>query len=127
MKQILLAICGCMMAMMPVHAQTMADVLRTMPDSVLPLLTRNDRLDLVDEWQGGVKAEVKNRLGGMVRLTDLSDSKASMQLSAVSSVTFEIVEHPDWHKKAVRMVHTCTTDGLTNRYERWFTLDWCSE
>ena len=125
--KVLLTVCLSAMTFLPMQAQTMAEVLRTMPDSILPLLTKNDRLDLVDEWQGGVKAEVKNRLGGMVQLTELTDSTACLQMSAVSSVTLEIVERPDSHEKAIRMVHTCTVDGLTNRYERWFTMDWRSK
>ena len=55
MKHLIMTLYVCAMMSMTTYAQTMADVLRTMPDSILPLLTQNDRLDLVDEWQGGVK------------------------------------------------------------------------
>ncbi len=119
MKQILLAICGCMMAMLPVHAQTMADVLRTMPDSIFPLLTRNDRLDLVDEWQGGVKAEVRNRLGGMVQLTELTTSSAKLQMSSVSYVVMELKDEG----RVLSVVSYCETDGIVDRRERLYPLD----
>ena len=104
------------------HCQSMADVLRTMPDSVMPLLTLNDRLDLVDEWQAGVKAEVKNRLGGMVTLTELSDTKAVLQTSSLSTVTLELTTMPDGTTKAVRRQRTCTVDGQTDTSERLFPL-----
>lgn len=105
------------------HCQSMADVLRTMPDSVMPLLTLNDRLDLVDEWQAGVKAEVKNRLGGMVTLTELSDTKAVLQTSSLSTVTLELTTMPDGTTKAVRRQRTCTVDGQTDTSERLFPLN----
>lgn len=101
----------------------MADVLRTMPDSVMPLLTLNDRLDLVDEWQAGVKAEVKNRLGGMVTMTELSDTKAVLQTSSLSTVTLELTTMPDGTTKAVRRQRTCTVDGQTDTSERLFPLN----
>ncbi len=105
------------------HCQSMADVLRTMPDSVMPLLTLNDRLDLVDEWQAGVKAEVKNRLGGMVTLTELSDTKAVLQTSSLSTVTLELTTMPDGTTKAVRRQRTCTVDGQKDTSERLFPLN----
>ena len=35
-----------------------------MPDSVIPTLTRSERLDFLDYMDSGMKAVVKNRLGG---------------------------------------------------------------
>lgn len=106
-----------------VHCQTMADVLRTLPDTILPLLTKNDRLDLVDEWQAGVKAEVRNRLGGMVELKELTDTKATLQTSSLSTVTLELVDLPDGKGKAVSRTHTCTLDGRTDSVEEVFMLN----
>lgn len=118
--KMILTICLSVMAVMPMHAQTMADVLRTMPDSILPLLTQNDRLDLVDEWQGGVKAEVKNRLGGMVQLTELTTSSARLQMSSVSYVVLELRDEG----RVIAVVSYCENDGVAVSYERRYSQDW---
>ena len=47
------------------------DVFEQMPDSVLCLLTHNNRLDLIDFAESNMEAKVKNSLGGMARLRKL--------------------------------------------------------
>ena len=97
----------------------MADVLRTMPDSILPLLTKNDRLDLVDEWQSGVKAEVRNRLGGMVQLTELTTSSAKLQMSSMSDVVLELKDED----KVISVVSRCKIDDMEVSHERRYSLE----
>ena len=41
---------------------TMAEVFKQMPDSLMPYITHNDRLDMIDYLDAGMKAEVTNRL-----------------------------------------------------------------
>jgi DNA primase len=55
-------------------AQNMRELVRTMPDSILTLLTRNDRLDFIDYLDSNMKAEVTNKTprsekNGIVELT----------------------------------------------------------
>ena len=45
------------------------DAFRQMPDSVMPTLTQNNRLDCLDFLDAGMKAEVRNRLGGTSVMT----------------------------------------------------------
>ena len=40
------------------------DVFKQMPDSLMPYLSQNNRLDFIDFLDANMKAEVKNRLGG---------------------------------------------------------------
>ena len=58
------------------------DVFRQMPDSLLPTLTQNNRLDFLDFLDAGMKAEVKNRLGGTSVMTVLTSDSLSLQVSA---------------------------------------------
>ena len=117
----------CAMSSMTTYAQTMADVLRTMPDTIIPLLTHNDRLDLVDEWEGGVKAEARNRLGGLVVLTHMDDTSAHLKMSELSELTIELRNEGTDNEKYVRLIHSCTVDGITDQRERRFTLYWQSK
>ena len=55
-----------------------------MPDSLLPLLTRNDRLDLLDYHKAGMEARVTNLMGGTTTLLERNDTTICLQLTAVS-------------------------------------------
>ena len=57
-----------------------------MPDSVIPYLTRNNRLDFIDFMDSGMKAEVTNELGGKSQMTALADDALTVQLNEVVKV-----------------------------------------
>lgn len=63
-------------------AQTkVRDLLQTMPDSLAPTLTQNNRLDCIDFKEAGMKAEVRNALGGKSELLTLTSDFADIKLS----------------------------------------------
>lgn len=62
-----------------------------MPDSLLPLLTRNDRLDLLDYHKAGMEARVTNLMGGTTTLLERNDTTICLQLTAVSRWRITIV------------------------------------
>lgn len=64
-----------------------AQVFRAMPDSVMPYLTENNRLDMIDFMQAGMRAEVTNKLGGKSVMTFLSADSLSIDMSAVMVVS----------------------------------------
>lgn len=76
---------------------TMAEVWKAMPDSLLPYLTHNDRLDMVDYIDAKMKAEVTNRMDGKSTLDTLSTDYLHLTLN--EAVTVEMGLLP--------------TDGLT--------------
>lgn len=63
------------------QAQTMKEIFSELPDSVLPTLTRNDRLDCIDFIENNLTNEVNNALDGKTRLTALTDNLAKVQVS----------------------------------------------
>lgn len=69
-------------------AQNMREVLQSMPDSILPMFTRNDRLDFIDFVDNSMKAEVKTRFGDVAEMTVLAEDFCHIKTSEVSS--FEI-------------------------------------
>ena len=71
----------------PAAAQTtLRDVFRAMPDSLMPYLTQNNRLDLIDFFESGMKAEVTNELDGKSQLTAMTADSLSLQLSSALRV-----------------------------------------
>ena len=57
------------------------DVFVSMPDSLLPTLSHNQKLDLVDYMESGLKAEVKNRFEGLSELLSLTADSLSLRVS----------------------------------------------
>lgn len=82
MKKILLL--GFLMSSLlsPCEAQLkMRDIFLQMPDSLLPYLTENNKLDFVDFMDSGMKAVVTNELGGKSEMIALRDSFLYIELN----------------------------------------------
>jgi hypothetical protein len=77
------------------------EVFKQMPDSLLPYISENNRLDFIDFLDSNMKAEVKNMLGGTSEMTSLTDSSLHIRLSEASQVDMFLV-HPK------QMVDSCT-------------------
>ena len=76
----------------PIGAQTMRDVIKQMPDSIVPYLKQNARLDFIDFIDSGMKAEVSNELGGKSQLTELTDDYASFTLNTASQIQLRLLD-----------------------------------
>lgn len=60
---------------------TVRKAFAAMPDSVVPYLTANNRLDLIDFFDSNMKAEVTNTLDGKTELTALTADSLSLRLN----------------------------------------------
>lgn len=77
----------------PVFSQLkMRDVLAEMPDSILPLLTKNNRLDCIDFIENNMTARVKNRYDQDSELKRLTEDYMQMQITAHSSVEMKLIQ-----------------------------------
>jgi hypothetical protein len=99
----------------------MSDVLKTMPDSLCPYLSVNNRLDLVDFNEAGMKAQVTNAFDRKSELLQLTDRYASLRLSVASQVDLWLLPTAD--QPVLCMV---TTYGTTLRESclSFFTAQW---
>lgn len=91
-----------------------ADVFKAMPDSLMPYLSANSRLDMVDFMEAGMRAEVTNLLEGDSEMTMLTDDSLSIRLSGSLSVDMQltaVTEPVDSNMYVVRMVRTYTING----------------
>ena len=70
----------------------MRDVIKQMPDSLVPYLKQNARLDFIDFVDSGMKAEVSNDLGGKSQLTELTDDFASFTLNSASQIQLRLLD-----------------------------------
>ena len=67
---------------LPLNAQTrIRDIYAEAPDSVFPLLTKNNRLDQIDFRENNMQAVVKNKFDGHSELLVLNEHYLKLQLS----------------------------------------------
>ena len=66
-----------------------------MPDSVMPLLTKNNRLDFIDFVDSGMDAVVTNRLEGKSRMNMLSDDYLHIEYTQTCDVAMKLLPVAD--------------------------------
>lgn len=73
------------------HAQKMSEVFAAAPHDVLPLMTKNNRLDCVDFIENNMEARVKDKFDNDVVLEEMTDDYLRLATSEVSSMEMKLV------------------------------------
>lgn len=102
-------------------AQNMRETVRTMPDSILPLLTKNDRLDFIDYLDSNMKAEVTNKMGGKSEMTKITANYAHIKMTESSDVAFKLLPYDG--DSIICMVHTLISTASESRLN-FYTRNW---
>ena len=71
---------------------SMASLFREIPDSLMPYLSKNNRLDMLDFRDAQMKAEVTNLFDGKSEMTALTDDSLSIRMSEVLQVSMKLEE-----------------------------------
>jgi len=102
---------------------TMSGVLKAMPDSLLPYLTTNNRLDCIDFKEAGMKAEVRNQFDGKTEMLALTERYSSFQLSAAAKTDLLLLD-----AGSGQVVCVVTTYGAQLREScvEFYTPEWQS-
>ena len=69
----------------------MRDVFAAMPDSMLPMVTKNNRLDCIDFIENAMEARVRNVLGDYVTLEALTADYARFRTSASAVMEMKLL------------------------------------
>lgn len=79
-------------AMTTLQAQTLtaSDVFKQMPDSILPYLSKNSRLDMLDFMDSHMKARVQNKFDGHSEMLSLADDSLTIQMSSAMRWTLRL-------------------------------------
>jgi len=105
---------------------TIRDVLKAMPDSVVPYLTENNRLDMIDFMDTHMDAVVTNALGGKSQLLALTDQYASIRLSESSEVAMRLLDVSapvDSAQQVLCLVRTYGSD-IRESTVAFYSLSW---
>ena len=98
-------------------ALTLLSLFFSAPLSVIPLLDRGQRMDMVDLYEAGQSSQVGNRYGGVSELSVLTDSLLEIRLTEVSSLELRLL--PD---TTLSIRHTVvTSDSVVHTQIRHFT------
>ncbi len=104
------------------------DVFKQMPNSVLPTLSENNRLDMLDFMDSKMKAEVTNRLGGKSEMTVLTDTTLTIRMSEALQVEMLLLKPEDAagaDSQVICLIETFGRDSLSlDSQVRFFTPSW---
>ena len=107
---------------------TLRSLFKEMPDSVIPYLTRTNRLDFIDFMDSNMKAEVTNELGGKSQMTALSDDSLTIRLNdacTVSMFLLPVTEPADSSLQVIVMVRSfCLESKATENDIAYYTVRW---
>ena len=104
------------------------DIFRQMPDSLMPYLSQNNRLDFIDFLDSNMKAEVRNALGGTSEMTTLADDSLSIRMSEslkTDLLLLPLAQAVDSMTHVVAMVETFLVDSIYGDTRvSFFTPQW---
>lgn len=119
------------LSVLPSSAHTMKEVFSEMPDSILPYIIKNRRLDCIDFIENNMKAEVENELNGKSELLSLTDSTLEMRLSSISTLRMRLFSLPitDATTHVTADIECILFEKIIDTPEkqsfpRLFTIDW---
>ena len=93
MKRVLSYVACLCLAVLSALAQDtkMRDVFAQMPDSIFPLITKNNRLDCIDFRESNMPAMVKNLMDEPIELTVLTEDYLKLTMSKVSTAEMKLL------------------------------------
>ena len=128
MRKWLLSLLVCIASVSSAQEPTLRDVFRQMPDSLMPTLSGNNRLDFIDFLDSNMKAVVRNQLGGMSEMTILTDDSLSIRVSEalrVDMLLLKLDEPMDTIQQVVVFAESFLTDSVYGETTvKFYTLDW---
>ena len=91
---------------------TIKEVFKAMPDSLMPYLSQNNKLDFIDFMESNMEAKVTNSLNGTSRMDQMNDQFLSLTLNEASKVQMRLLpvsELVDSMRQIICIVRTLGT------------------
>ena len=99
------------------------EFLKTMPDTILPILSKNNILDCIDFMESGHQAEVKNKMQGKSIMMMLEKDFASIALTTHTRADIKLLPKGD-DDVLIYVVTTTRTDSLYDSHVKVYSEDW---
>ena len=127
-RWILTALAAAMIGQASAQDMTISDVFKQMPDSLMPYLTANNRLDFIDFMESDMQAEVENLAGGTSEMTALTSDSLSIRMSdalRVDMMLLNLDEPVDSIRQVIVYVETFLADSIYGESVcKTYTVDW---
>lgn len=121
-KRILSILVLCVSVIGPVKAEDLRTLFIGMPDSIMPTLTKSERMDFLDYMDSGMKARARNMQGGESEMTLLQDNLLSVRTSQSGRMDMALFRKKDGSNLI------CIINTVTARYDdsrlAFFTENW---
>ena len=105
-----------------------SEVFKQMPDSLMPYLTANNRLDFIDFMDSNMKAEVNNELEGKSLMTALGDDSLTIRLNdacTVKMLLLPTLEPVDSSRHVIVLVRSLSLeDQVVENDVAYYTVRW---
>ena len=110
------------LAMSFAYAADIRTLFINMPDTIMPALTKSERMDFLDYIDSGMKARVRNKLGGESEMTELSDNSLTVSTSRSGKLQMALFQRKDG------TVLICLIKTVTARFDdsriTFYNEDW---
>lgn len=103
------------------QAQDMREFFIDMPDSLQALLTRNNRMDMLDFLDSKMEAKVTNRLEGETVMDTLTADYLKITLTKNTVLEMKLIERGE--EKVIAVLHT-TAGPVKDSFLQFYTADW---
>lgn len=127
-KYLVAALCALSIGQVCAQDLKMRDVFNHMPDSLMPYLSQNNRLDFIDFMDSNMKAEVRNKLGGTSEMTALTDDSLAIRMSdalQVNMLLMKLDQPVDSFQQVVVFSQTFLIDSVYKDSEvLFYSTDW---
>lgn len=109
------------------QAKTMREILVAMPDSVVPYLNKNMRLELVELMDMHVTPEVKNSLAGVSKIDTLTADYLQLTLNKVTTLEMKLLARGENGDSLLCMIKTVAAPEKESEIsffsQQWEPLD----
>jgi len=129
MKKLITCIIACMsLTAQAADTLTIRQVFKEMPDTIIPYLSHNNRLDLLDFMDSQMKAEVTNAFGGRSVMTTLTNDSLTLQLNEICKVELLLLTTTDVVDSSTKVIALRRTLGKEKGYQEcdveYYSVKW---
>ena len=104
------------------QSTNMHTVFSNMKDEILPILTKNSRLDLIDYIDNNMQAKVRNRLDGFTTMETLTDNYCRIKLAENSSMEIKLLKREN-NDTIISIIRSAKIDAWDS-YIKFYNLNW---
>ena len=122
MKKIIFLLFAATFSVSCIYAQKMSDIYPLIPDSLSLLLTKDNRIELVDNYLNNKEAKIKNKLRGDSELKVLTEDY--MLLQTTSNTTLEVKLLPvNEYYNIICLIQTYCSSACDSKIS-FYSVDW---